>query len=377
MPGHANWIGGDWHLAPGRDEGLLAWDGLLAPGTGVPAPVSSGRQALRDALEAVTAPRGTVLVPGLVCPAVRQAVRAAGLTPEVYALDATLMPRWEHLRERVRETGARSALLVHPAGWLVDGEAARDIVRTTGVALVEDASHTLANTPDARTLGPTCTRAAAASLRKVLPLPSGGVWLRWDQQVPPRAVEPPDRFLLERLDTLGLPPGASRHRRLGQIEDLLDRGPGTGGAAQPLLDRLAELGRAPAERAQSWRRRCRSNWHTLHSALAGGACRPVFPLLPPGVCPLGLVVRHSDRTALARHLLRQGVESTLHWALAVGTARRLTREERLLGATLLTLPCDGRYDAQDMERIAGACHAFDRGRGGTADVPGPAPRPST
>jgi hypothetical protein len=73
-----------------------------------------------------------------------------------------------------------------------------------------------------------------------------------------------------------------------------------------------------------------------------------------------LVIRHPDRARLAHHLLLRGIEATLHWPVTAEAKAAMEREERILAATLLTLPCDARYGAPGMERVARACWDYDR-----------------
>ncbi len=349
----AAWLGGDWIPAPG--DAAPAW----APQRFAPAAafVRSGRLALARAIASVVPPGATVLIPALGCPALGQAARAVGTRPAYYPSTEALAPRWSALRRLARELPAAAALLVHPAGHLL-GDAAEP-AGPDGIALIEDASFTLLNEAGAVTLGPPVTVAAAASLRKVLPLPAGGCWTRWGHRSTDEGQSSPDRFAALRTEALAQPCGPERHRLLARAERLLDADVLPGGLPAEAEAGLRGLEGAPGAKADGWRARCRANWRQLTEELGPTAGRPVFRELPPAVCPSGVVLRHPDRSALARHLLTCRIEAMLHWPVDAAAKAAMDGEERRLAATLLTLPCDGRYGPADMERIARACLAYD------------------
>lgn len=347
------WIGGDW--VAGADP-QLAWRlPHLAPGA---ATLCSGRLALSRAIAAVTRPGQSVLLPALGCPALAQAARLADTRPVFYPADDQLAPRWAELPALARRAGARAAVLVHPAGWLLDRDAARRLARD-GLTLIEDGSHTLMNAAGSVTLGPGVSAAVAASLRKVLPMPSGGAWRAWDQMAAAAAGAPEDAFTAGRMAAMVLPPGAERHRQLARLERLLDIAPPSGPLPPAAEAVLGWLAAAAPTRERRWRQRCRANWRVLAAHLAGSAARPVWRALPAGVCPLALVIRHPNRSHLARHLLAHGVEATLSWPAPAEARAAMDTGERVLAGTLLSLPCDARYDGQDMVRIADLCRGHD------------------
>ena len=350
----AGWLGGDWIPDPGDPP--LAWaPEVFAPAAAM---VRSGRLALARAIASVVPPGATVLMPALGCPALAQAARAAGTRPAFYPSTTRLAPRWSAVTEIARRLAAQAVLVVHPAGWLLE-DARAELAGGGGIALIEDASFTLMNAAAAITLGPRVTAAAAASLRKVLPLPSGGAWLRWGHPPVGEPAAAPDRFAAARLGALSRPGGPERHRLLTRAERFLDAEVAAGGIPAETEALLQVLARASGPLSGRWRARTRANWLQLTQELAPTACRPVFGDLPPGICPAGVVVRHPDRSALARHLLTCGIEATLHFPVSAEAKSAMDGEERRLAATLLTLPCDGRYGSAEMERIARACLGYD------------------
>lgn len=356
-PTRPDWIGGPWTGAE-AGAGAPGWSPPALLGPDQPhALTQSGRAALATCLRAL--PPGPVLVPAYGCPALAQAVAACRRTPVFHPGDGAMGPAWEALPALVGRHGARCLVLVHPLGVLQDGEALRRLRAATGLQVLEDASHTLLNAPGATCLGPGATDAVAASLRKLLPLAAGGVAALWGRGAPaPGPANPAGTAAVAALAAaLTLPPGPARHRAAGAAEGLLERAEVGGPLGAADATALTALGRAGAA---SWRVRCRENWAQLAEGLRETTCRPLRMALPAGACPLGLAVRSHSRTRLARFLLARGVEATWHWPIAAAARPALTREERLLAGTLLTLPCDGRFGAEGMARVVEACRDFDR-----------------
>jgi len=365
MPDHAGpsgrWIGGEWILDD-LDPGALppAWSvEALSSRCGPGAFAASGRAALALCLRRLGA--RIVLLPAYGCPALTQGVALAGARPAYYPGDAEMRPQWALLPDLARRSGADTLLIVHPLGMLQDAGEVRRVTREWALKVVEDASHTLCNAADSLCLGPQATAALIAGLRKTLPVPSGGVWTVWGEAPPDPPPVAGGPFASARGQAFALPPGPMRHRALARAEQLLDGEAGGPGVAPDAWAALQRLEGSASPAAVAWRARCRDNWAQLRDGLHGTACRPLFSALPPGVCPAGFAVRAPDRTRLARLLLRRGIEAVLHWPIAPEAREALSRGERLLAGTVLTLPCDARYGPGEMERIIGAVSDFERG----------------
>lgn len=79
----------------------------------------------------------------------------------------------------------------------------------------------------------------------------------------------------------------------------------------------------------------------------------LFKELPAGVVPLGFPVRLRDRDAVRQELFRKQVFSPVHWALNGLVPDSFAASHRLAKETM-TLPCDQRYDRDDMRRVSEA-----------------------
>lgn len=400
------WIGGEWSLADVPGSCPLSWSaaaflggadgaggGARDPRDAAPARItlwSSGRAALRAALDGLGASGQAVLLPAFGCPALGQAVRAAGGLPRYCAGDGRGGPDWRAMADLSARTGARLAVVVHAFGLPPDPTAMRDAA-ARGLRLVEDCSHTLCNAPGAARAGG--ASATVASLRKMLPVPAGGLCRLWerpdahgtgpaDRRPPgpggPHPVPPAPQAVLEaRARALALAPGPERHRLLQRWERLLDAAAPEGAMGMSAFVALRRLAACPPAGLASWRAACRRNRAALVEALAGTACRPLHADLPQGACPPGLVVRHAERTRLAAALLARGIEAWLQWPVAPEARPYLTRAERLLAGTVLTLPCDGRWGQEDMERVAAAVRDAEAAMGLRGGRASPTPPPAS
>jgi hypothetical protein len=72
--------------------------------------------------------------------------------------------------------------------------------------------------------------------------------------------------------------------------------------------------------------------------------------LPTTVVPLGFPVRVSRRDQLRQRLFEREIFPPLHWPVGRVVPRHF-HDSHTLEAMIMTLPCDQRYDASDMQRM--------------------------
>jgi hypothetical protein len=77
----------------------------------------------------------------------------------------------------------------------------------------------------------------------------------------------------------------------------------------------------------------------------------LFPGLSDGIVPVGFPVRHRDRDSVRQALIREDIFPPIHWDLREFIPGSFTASHALARETM-TLPCDQRYDADDMRRIS-------------------------
>jgi len=92
----------------------------------------------------------------------------------------------------------------------------------------------------------------------------------------------------------------------------------------------------------------RQNYLTLSKSLGHLA---LFPVLPPEVVPLGFPVVVPNREAVRARLFENKIYPPIHWDISHVVPSGY-EESHALSQRIMTLPCDQRYDENDMARMA-------------------------
>lgn len=205
-------------------------------------------------------------------------------------------------------------------------------------------------------------RYAFASLRKTLPLPDGGcIWVPHDEPLPELPPQCPahDEVVRLRLAAMALKRsyldgGAGTKavfRALDQAaEEILRRGESAplSGISRTMLHALdfASLQRARCE-----------NYRRLETLLRAHPMLEVLGTSPRE--PLALIVRTATgelRERLRAGLIARRIYPAVLWPIATPPEPWLRPEDVDFSRRTLALHIDGRYTAQDVERVAGAVH---------------------
>jgi dTDP-4-amino-4,6-dideoxygalactose transaminase len=90
------------------------------------------------------------------------------------------------------------------------------------------------------------------------------------------------------------------------------------------------------------------NYQTLSEKLGNLA---LFPILPDRTVPLGYPIRTNKRDVVRRALFENNIYPPVHWSIQK-TVPLIFKESHRLSTEIMTLPCDQRYNDQDMARIS-------------------------
>lgn len=284
----------------------------------------SGRSALAWLCATRLPPGARVLCPALICPAVPQAIAAAGAQVVFYPLDGQLQPR-------LQGTGGDALLVVHFFGRTV---------QATHPLLIEDRSHTLLNEGQAGAGG-----LAFASLRKLLPVPDGGVVVGVGGTATggPLSAIAIQRLVAEALWNAGLVPAAER--MASGAEDALDAEIPQGRISQVSLDVLGSLDLTALREAR------RERYRRIAAAMkAVPGVRLLWDALPDGVAPLAVPLLCRNRHDLRRALYAEGVHAMPFWPVLPEARAAAGIEGRLLAASVLLVPCDPFTRSDDIQR---------------------------
>lgn len=77
----------------------------------------------------------------------------------------------------------------------------------------------------------------------------------------------------------------------------------------------------------------------------------LFPTIIENVVPLGFPIRMPDRDRARQALFDHEIYPAVHWPIEELVPAKFAESHRL-AAEIMTLPCDQRYDAEDMARMA-------------------------
>ena len=79
----------------------------------------------------------------------------------------------------------------------------------------------------------------------------------------------------------------------------------------------------------------------------------LMPQLPADVVPLGFPIRLKARDIVRQHLFESEIYPPVHWDIKGIVPERFS-ESHQLAREIMTIPCDQRYDLEDMRRVAEA-----------------------
>lgn len=347
-------IGGDFH-----------WMGLPA-GEGIPWRQPNSQFSLgRDGVSAVwddlpTDEGRRLFVPDYFCQEVADAWAARGIRIARYRDDPTLSePKWDDLGD----VGAGDLVMAvnffgvrEPGGWY-EWLAGRD-----GTLLIEDHSHD----PLSRWAVVSQAHYAFASLRKVLPVPDGGLlWSPAGYQLPHAEGQASVTGSALKLAAMvwkmeylagrgGDPTGTKAVFRDLQLRGERHLVSGSKSEPAPWSRPIIQRGYPP-----EWRARREANVSRLLELISGRIpADPLFSGWPEGSCPLtaAFVFRTPQLRERARAaLIGTDIYPTVLWPLGLEAGA----EAGALSARVLCLPSDQRYGAADIDTIADALSHVD------------------
>jgi dTDP-4-amino-4,6-dideoxygalactose transaminase len=282
----------------------------------------------------------TVWLPSYLCDALVAAVSAAP-SVEFYEVGSDLrMPSADWVR---RLQQGDLVVVVDYFGFPFEFSAAGD-VRDRGAIILRDACQALLSTADR-------VRADydVYSPRKFLGVPDGGILTCRTplDGAKPILDEAPVEWWLDGLEAGVLRRAFDRHGGTREWFDRFRRYEAHAPVGRFRMSEVSSTLLAGANYAEIASRRTR-NYRVLLDALGDIA---LLPRLPDGVVPLGFPVRVANRDALRDALFANDIYPAVHWPVPSSVPARFS-ESRELAATILTLPCDQRYEPETMQRIA-------------------------
>lgn len=337
MPGTQKAIGGFLPLRLGSSSasGRSYWD-LMTAGVEAGWYFHNARSALATLLAQQRPSR--VWLPAFVCVEVAATV-PPGTATMYYTLDDDLYPRVDLLARSLQEGDC--VVGVEYFGRPLPSEFRELVAHRRDVGWIEDRAHALA--PAKLGWGDWLLY----SPRKVTGVPDGGVLVARSKTLPPSSTVP-------LVDMSFVAPALARfedfdechnERWYAAYRDIESRMAVGNLQMSRLTSQLLRQSNADADGALR-----RRNFAILAERLERHA---FIRDHTPEFAPLGFPIHTNDAQNVSESLARQRIFAARHWKELPSDAA-VFRAEHNLAATLLTLPCDYRYDTSDMYRVADA-----------------------
>ncbi|MDD4096327.1 MAG: hypothetical protein PHP22_08830 [Oscillospiraceae bacterium] len=313
---------------------------------------SSGRGAISLILSQISPRVKRALVPSYVCESVILPFERAGYELVYYEVDEFFVPK------DISTLNTEIGVFLHMGYFgfstneILVGEIEK--LRARSVIIIEDVTHTLFSkynpSPE--------NDYVVGSLRKWLGVPCGGFAAAVRQKMDCAELPPPPQELIE-LRTNSL-----RQKRLYMqtIDESLKKDFLNGfseaekifdddvGAYQ--MDRLSVqiILEVDIERIVHKRR---ENYRFLLEQLSEKVeIRAIFNTLPESVCPFIFpVIVAADRDQMRRKLIEEKIYCPIHWPIPKQVDHLISSGTRATYDSILSIPCDQRYNLTDMNRI--------------------------
>lgn len=345
---------------------LRLWRGKVAPAAPLNrnlAWTADGRTALAAALRHVGR-FGPWLVPAYCCPALRQTFADADIQTEYYAVDESLEPSWDELKDRLEREQAGGILFIHYFGFRTDWAPLKSIIASKAISVIEDCAHL--PLPDDAAAESMESDARIYSPRKWLPIPHGGVLMLRDcvrpaqslfKDLAPAMLPQLLRgcaLALERSSGLGL---RGWLLSLPSFERRIESGDALGHIDDLSMDpRVVAFIQNSAPHPAVIARKQRAHYGALAERFAGFARGRLWrPGLRAGDCPFTfpLLVEPADQDRVLRHCLRNGILARVYWKRLPQAVMAQGRFEvsRRLSERILCLPVHYQLGPTDLEKI--------------------------
>ncbi len=314
--------------------------------------VSSGRDALNYIIQHLRlSSDDQVLLPAYLCSEVLAPFITAGIPYTFYRVTENLQCDIKDIQQKITHR-TKMVLLIHYFGFPQPVREVKKILKKN-ILLVEDCVHGFLSTLHRQSLG-SFGDISFTSYRKYFPVPDGAkIELHSGGGPPVRRTA----FLYPALRTIlllfkglslqlpGLVPDSFFYRSFTFTERFLSL------RQKPARMSFLSQRILPTVDLQHLAAARRKNYAYLLAHVNHKKIRPLFPVLPEGVCPLGFPILCQERDQLKEHLIARRIYPPIHWTLPEQIDPQEFPPSSQLSKSILTIPCDQRYTEKEMDKI--------------------------
>ena len=324
---------------------------------------ASGRSAISLVIRNLEIKNGRVLLPAYTCSSVIQAFLNIGYKVKFYSVNLDFSVNEEELEKLAIDFKANLIFFQTYFGFdtLSNIRSKYQKFQDNGIIIIEDLTHSLLS--DFKKTG---ANYYIASLRKWLEIPDGGVAisidkklncghdsLREHRKIVNNFVEASKlkRLYIDNMDANLKPQFRSLFY---EIEDILDKQQDVHKISNTSMSILTNVNIEDIKRKR-W-----DNYQYLVNKISNIKwLNPVFPKIKKGLTPLYLAVLvKSDRNQFQKHLASLNIYAPIIWPKPKELDLTHPDIEELY-SSLLAIPCDQRYNLEDMARIYSEIELFN------------------
>ncbi len=325
--------------------------------------LSTGRSAISFVLKHIGLPKDNkvALLPPFTCHTVLQPFIDAGYKVHCYDIDKDLTCNRDAFAEAIFEYQP-SVVLVHGYFGFDTLHSIKELIKgigQSGITMIEDITQTMYSEYEH-----TQSDYYVASFRKWAALPDGACAISTNKPFTwkPHKVD-------ASLEDAKLRAFHAKHlymyKNIGNKEEFLRM---FREAEDILCSQESIFAMSPVSRAVQGnldidllRRKRKHNYDVLaHTIEDVGFLRPVFSTLPKDVTPLYFPVYvERDREGIQRYLAKNDIYAPIVWPKPIRCEGAISETVDWIYRHILSIPCDQRYDIDDMERIIDTLIQYD------------------
>lgn len=318
--------------------------------------VTSGREAIYHIIKSIKISKDEkILLPSYLCQSILDPLVQTATKFEFYKVRENLELVFDDINEKVNDK-TKAILIIHFFGF---PQPMKDVKKLRKkLLIIEDTTHSFMTQTDGVPSG-SVGDFSFASFRKMLPMPDGALICVSDNSIsfPELPEQDAEHLNYKEKNDLGLyhrglfiRSGNKNHKELSQKNFKLAEESLQTNYLKPC--KMSEKSKVLLEhlKLKEIINQRRKNFNYLLQQ-DFKEIRPLFNVLPNGVCPLGFPILSENRNKLEKYLIKNKIYPPVHWRLPKCIDKTEFKQSWNISEEILTIPIDQRYDLTHMEYI--------------------------